>query len=815
MKLLADFWQDVRYGIRLLTKTRRLTAGVVLTLAVVVGANSLVFSVVHAVLVRQLDYEQPDQLVQLWQSGLGGGGRGDWVSFPNFKDWAAANRTFEDMAAYRFSPMMLSGDGEAESMLGLQVTDRLFSILGVQPAAGRLFERVEDVPGHENVAIISHALWQRRYAADRGAVGKQVTVNGNPYTIVGVMPGEFHFPSGLPGDLGPIQVDMWIPMLQAPDLTQRGSHNFWAIARLKTGSTIEQARAEMQNIGANLALQYPATNKDLGITVASLQDYVTGSVRPALLLLLAAVGVLLLLACSNIANLLLSFAESRRREMALRAAIGASRGRLIRQSLIESAILAFVGAGVGLLVASVGLDIVVRWIPSDIPRIQQTSIDSGVIVFTCVAAIAAGLLFGLAPALSGSHRNVYESIKLAASNLTASRAALGLRHAFVGAQMAIAVMLLIGAGLLIRSFANVMRLDPGFEPANLVAGIISLPPSRYPNEEQQARFFDEALSRIRALPGVVSASVSNSVPMTGINDQGNFRIEGLPDAGPGQQRPEANRPHVSVDYFDTMGIRLIKGRFFDERDSATGAAVAIVSDLAVEAYWPNEDPIGKRLSVINGRPEWREIVGVVHSTRHFGLEARQLAEVYVPYAQSPDSFAVLAVRYRGDADQIIRAGRREIGSLDPEQAGFPMFRMDNLVSASQARRRFQTLLLAVFAALGVFLASTGIYGVTAYNVSRRTREIGVRLALGARPSSVVRMVLTSELRILAIGIVAGLIGAVALSKSLASFLFGVTPLDWITFALVTAVAVLVAVLATYLPGRWAATIDPALSLREE
>jgi putative ABC transport system permease protein len=817
MKLLADFWQDVRYGTRLLTKNRRLTAGVVLTLAVVVGANSLVFSVVHAVLVRQLDYEQPDRLVQLWQSGLGGGGRGDWVSFPNFKDWAAANRTFEDMAAYRLSLMTLSGDGNAESVPGLQVTDRLFRILGVQPAAGRLFERGEDVPGHESVAIISHALWQRRYAGERGAVGRQVTVNGKPYTIIGIMPDAFHFPSGLPGEFGPIQVDMWIPMLQAPDLAQRGSHNFWVIARLKTGSTIEQARAEMQNIGANLALQYPATNKDLGVVVVSLQDYVTGSVRPALLLLLAAVGVLLLLACGNIANLLLSFAESRRREMALRAAIGAGRGRLIRQSLIESAILAFAGAGAGLLMASFGLDIMVRWIPSDIPRIQQTSIDGGVILFTGIAAVVAGLLFGLAPALSGSHRSVYESIKQAASNLTAGRAALGLRHAFVAGQMAIAVMLLIGAGLLIRSFANVMRLDPGFEPANLAAGIISLPPSRYPNEEQQARFFDEALRRVRALPGVVSASVSNSVPMTGINDQGGFRVEGLPNPGPGQQRPVANRPHVSVDYFDTMGIRLIKGRFFDERDSASGAAVAIVSDLAVQAYWPNEDPIGKRLSVrvVNGQPVWRAIVGVVHATRHFGLEARQLAEVYIPYAQSPSAFAVLIVRYRGDADQMIRACRREIGSLDPEQGGFPMNRMDNVVSTSRARRRFQTLLLAIFAALGAFLASIGIYGVTAYNVSRRTREIGLRLALGARPSSVVRMVLTSELRILAIGIVAGLIGAVALSKALASFLFGVTPLDRITFALVIAVAMLVAVAATYLPGRWAAAIDPAISLREE
>jgi putative ABC transport system permease protein len=303
----------------------------------------------------------------------------------------------------------------------------------------------------------------------------------------------------------------------------------------------------------------------------------------------------------------------------------------------------------------------------------------------------------------------------------------------------------------------------------------------------------------------------------GINDQGGLRVEGLPEPGPGQQGPVANRPRVSADYFDTMGIRLIKGRFFDERDSATGAPVAIVSDLAMEAYWPNEDPVGKRLSVrtVNGQPVWREIVGVVHSSRHFGLEARQLAEVYIPYAQSPSAFAVLTVRYRGDAEQIIRAGRREIGSLDPEQAGFPMFSMDDVLSASQAGRRFQTLLLAIFAALGVFLASTGIYGVTAYNVSRRTREIGVRLALGAPPSSVVRMVLTSELRILAIGIVAGLFGAVALSKALASFLFGVTPLDGITFTLVITVAMLVAIAATYLPGRSAAAIDPAISLREE
>ena len=667
------------------------------------------------------------------------------------------------------------------------------------------------------MAIISHALWQRRYAGDRGAVGRQVTINGKPYTIVGVMPDAFHFPSGLPGDIGPVDVDMWIPTPDAPDLSQRGSQNFWVIARLKAGSTLEQARAEMQNIGANLALQYPATNKDLGVTVVSLQDYVTGSVRPALLLLLAAVGVLLLLACGNIANLLLSFAESRRREIAIRAAMGAGRGRLIRQSLIESVLLAFVGAGAGLMMAYFGLDIVLRWIPSDIPRIQQASIDSGVIVFTYAAAIAAGLLFGLAPAFSGSHRSVHESIKQSASNLTSGRATLSLRHAFVGGQMAIAVMLLIGDGLLVRSFANVTHLDPGFEPANLVAGIINLPPSRYPQEEQQARFFEEALRRVQALPGVVSASVSNSVPMTGINDQGGFRIENRPDPGPGQQRPVANRPHVTADYFDTMGIRLIQGRFFDERDSASGAAVAIVSDLAVKLYWPNEDPIGKRLSmgVIQGQPVWREIVGVVHATRHFGLEARQLAEVYIPYPQSPSAFAVLTVRYRGDADQMIRACRREVGSLDPEQAGFAMFPMDSVVSTSQARRRFQTLLLTIFAALGVFLAAIGIYAVTAYNVSRRTREIGLRLALGAQPSNVIRMVLTSELRILAIGIVAGLIGAVALSNVLAAFLFGVTPLDRITFALVIAVAMLVAVAATYLPGRRAAAIDPVISLREE
>ena len=817
MKLLANLWQDLSFGLRLLRRNRKLTAAVVLTLAVVIGADSLVFSVVRAVLVRQLDYEQPERLVQLWESGIQGGGRGDWVSFPNFKDWSNENRSFEEMAAYRFSPLTLSGDAEPESVLGLQATDRVFAILGVKPFAGRVFDRGEDVPGHENVAVISHDLWQRRYGGDAAAVGKAVNVDGRPYTIVGVMPAPFHFPSGLPGEVGPLQVEVWIPMRQSPDMSRRGSRNLWAIARLKTGVTIEQAQAEMQNIGANLARQYPAPNKDLGVAVISLQDYVTGSVRPALLLLLAAVGVLLLLACGNIANLLLSFAESRRREMALRAAIGAGRPRLVQQSLIESAILASLGTAAGLLVASFGLDLVVRWTPSDIPRIQQTSIDGWVIVLTCATALAAALVFGLAPALSGSHRNVYESLKQAASNVTAARTALRMRQAFVAGQVAMAVMLLIGAGLLIRSLANVVRLDPGFQPANLLAGFINLAPARYPDEEQQARFFEETIKRIRAVPGVTSAAVSNSVPLLGLNDQGGFRIENRSDPAPGQNRPVANRPSVSVNYFDAMGIRLIKGRVFDEHDSAHSPYVAIVSDVAVAAHWPNEDPIGKRISVssVNGQPVWREIVGIVHATRHFGLEAPQLPEIYVPHTQSPNSFMILTVRYRGDADQIIRACRREIASIDPEQAGFPMTRMDVVVGNSQARRRFQTLLLTSLAALGVFLASTGIYGVTAYNVSRRTREIGLRLALGAQPSSVVRLVLNNELRTLAAGILAGLIGAVALSKVLTSFLFGVAPLDAVTFSSVIAVVILVAIAATYLPGRSAAAIDPLASLREE
>lgn len=566
MKLLADLWHDLRYGVRLLAKNRRLTAAVVLTLAVGIGANSLVFSVVRSVLIRQLEYDQPERLVQLWQSGLGGGGRGDWASFPNFRDWSSENRVFDDMAAYRFSPLTVSGDGEAESMLGLEATDRLFGILGVKPILGRAFDRGEDEPGHENVAVISHSLWQRRYGGNPGVIGKPVNVDGKPYTIIGVMPAPFHFPSGLPGEAGAVQVEMWIPMRQSPEMAQRGSHNFWVVARLKAGVTLDEARANLQNIAANLARQYPASNKDLGVVVTSLRDYVTGNVRPALLLLLAAVSVLLLLACSNIANLLLSFAESRRREMAVRAAIGASRARLIRQSLIESAILSLLGAGAGLVIASFGLDPLIRWIPSTIPRIEQTSIDRAVILFTGVTAAAAGLLFGLAPALLGSHRNIHESIKQSASNTTAGRTALTVRHA---------------------------------------------------------------------------------------------------------------------------------------------------------------------------------------------------------------------------------------------------------VSNAKAGRRFQTLLLAIFAALGVFLASTGIYGVTAYDVSRRTREIGVRLALGAQPSSVIAMVLKRELRMVGIGILAGLIGAVALSSALNTFLFGVTPLDAVTFGLVIGAVALVSIAATYLPGRWAAAIDPTVLCRHE
>ncbi|HEY2933360.1 MAG TPA: ABC transporter permease, partial [Acidobacteriota bacterium] len=796
---------DVRYAFRLMRKNATLTAVILITLALGIGANSIIFSFVCSVVLRPLAYKEPHRLVQLWETGLRSGGEADWVSFPNFRDWRSQNRVFEEMAAYHFSLLTLNDGRGADSVLGLEVTDRLFDVLGVRPAIGRTFIAGEDTPGRETVAVISHALWQRRFSADPGIAGRHVNIDGRPYLIIGVMPASFRFPEGVPGETIVVSIDIWIPMRAVPDLQQRGSHNYWAIARLKTGVDVGQARTQMDTIGARLAQKYPGTNKNMNVAVARLQDHLTGKIRPAMLLLLGAVGMVLLLACTNIAGLLLSRAETRRREMAIRGALGAARGRLIAQTLTESLLLSLLGASAGLIIAHFGTGLLLKFGPASIPRFQDTVIDTPVLLFTAIVAVGAGILFGLAPAFIAARSDLHTSLKEGGTRSTAGSSSLSLRNVLVGGEMALAVVLLIGAGLLIRSFVNVVRLDLGFHAAHLLAGYIGLPQSRYGDAPKQVAYFEEALRRVRALPGVRSAAVSNSVPLTGINDQGDFGIEGQSEPAAGEDGPQANRPKVSAGYFETMGIQLVTGRLFDRHDLADSPYVAIVSDLGAATFWPHQNPIGKRVSVdsVRGRGVWREIVGVVRATRHFGLEAPRKPEIYLPHTQLPSPFMTLVVRAEGDPSGLIPAVRREIASLDPEQAGFGFQSMDDLLSNAKSQRRFQMILIVVFGALAVILAAIGIYGVLDYTVAQRRREIGVRLALGAQPRDVVSMFVKKGLLLTVAGMLVGFAGAVALAQVLATLLFGVTPLDAPTFGAVAVLLATIGISATYLPARGA------------
>jgi putative ABC transport system permease protein len=741
------------------------------------------------------------------------------VSFPDFRDWRAANRVFEEIAAWRFATLTLSGGREPEATLGLEVTDRLFAVLGVKPALGRTFLPGEDRPGRETVAVISHGLWQRRFGSDPGVAGSRVNIAGKPYTIIGVMPPQFRFPNNIPGDNGVVPIDVWIPMRTVPDLEERGSHNFWAVARLKKGVTLAQARANMDAVAANLARQYPDTNKDMGATVLRLQDHLTSGVAPVLGILLAAVGLVLLLVCANVAGLLLSRAQARARGLAIRASLGAGRGRLIRQVLTESMLLAAFGATAGLIVARFGVSLLVKFGPANIPRLSETAIDGQVALFTAAVALLAGVLCGVAPALLAGGSDLHRSLKEAGARATASRRSLRARSVLVATEMALAVVLLTGAGLLMRSFVRVLHVDPGFRAANVLSVIISLPDSRYADPAKQTAFFEELVRRLRATPGIEAAAVSDSVPLSGSNDQGGFRIEGRPEPKPGDDGPQANRPRVSSGYFETMGIPLLRGRLFDERDRAGSPDVAVISDLAARMYWPGQDPIGKRVCVdwaANGRPIWREIVGIVGSTRHFGLEARQKAEIYLPHTQSPVQFMFLLIRSKaGELSAAAAAIRHQIAGLDPNLAGIGLRSMDEFIAGAESRRRFQVVLMGWFAALAAVLAAIGIYGVMVSTVVRRTREIGLRLALGAAPRDAVTMIVSNGMRLAGAGIAAGFVAAIALMRFMRTLLFGVSPFDVPTFTAVAALLALIAFVSAWAPARAAARVDPVVALREE
>ena len=810
------FAQDVRFACRLFVRSPLLTSAIVATLALGIGAASAIFGLVNAVVLRPLPYAEPDRVVQIYASFPSlNPSEADWVSFPNFRDWQRIADVFDGMAAYRYELFTLTGAQGPESVLGLEATDRLFAVLGVQPALGRTFAPGEDTAARRHVATISHALWQRQFGGDRSVIGRGIPINGETYTIVGVMPPTFRFPLGLPGQTTATPpIDVWLPIRPAPGLEQRGSLMYWAIARMKRDVTLAHARTAMATIAATQAREYPATNKDMSVIVVLLRDHVARSARVALLVLLGAVGVALLLTCANIAGLLLSRAEARRREMAMRQALGGSRARLVRQMLTESVLLALAGGVAGVVVAHAGVRLMVRFAPPAIPRLEQTVVDNAVLAFIAIVAVCVGILFGLAPAFLGWRDNVSDMLKHAVARTSTGAGSRRVRQALVAGQLAMAVMLLTGAGLLVRSFVQVANLELGFRAPNVLMAFVQLSGSRYDAPERQAAFYTALVERIEALPGIAAAAVSNSVPLTGVNDQGGVHIEGLV-LPRGQEAPAGNRPRVSPHYFDAMGIRLLEGRLFDERDRRDTTPVAIVSELAARAYWP-DGAIGKRVVIEEtDGAAWREVIGVVQSTRHFGVEMPQKAEFYVPQAQAASPFMQLVVRTNGDPLAVIPAVRRAVAALDPEQTVVGFDTMEQVLTGSTAQRRFQLVLVVAFAMMALLLAAIGVYAAMSHMVGHRRREIGVRLALGAKPSEVVTLILRNGLRVTAVGAAAGLAGAAMISRFLAGLLYGVSPLDLATYAGVTAILLVVANLAAYVPSRAAGRVDPLVILSDE
>ncbi|HEX8282764.1 MAG TPA: ABC transporter permease [Pyrinomonadaceae bacterium] len=814
MGMLGDFGQDFRYALRVLWKNPGFTAVAVVALALGIGANSAIFSVVNAVLLRPLPYQNPERLVMVWEENNKSGYPKDTPAAANFVDWREQNQVFEGMAAVAEQDFNLTGAGEPERLSGRRVSADLFSLLGVAPHAGRTFAPEEDRPGANKVVVLSHGLWQRRFGADPTLIGKTLSLNGEPHTVVGVMPPRFQFPSRLD--------ELWVPIALTPEqAANRGRHYLEVVARLKPGVTVERAQAEMSTIAARLQQQYPQQNTNLGATVETMHEHLVGDIRPALLVLLGAVGFVLLVACANVANLLLARAATRQKEIAVRTALGASRLRLIRQFLTESVLLAALGGVLGLLLAVWGVSLLQNFIPEDISQVKDIAVNARVLGFTLGVSLLTGLVFGLAPALQASSFNLNETLKEGGRDSSAGSRGKRIRGALVVTEVAVSLVLLIGAGLLINSFLRLRGVDPGFKVDNLLTMSVVLPREKYPSHERRTAFYRDLLARVESLPGVRSAAVTSWIPLAATQgDSIGISPEGHPDPLPGQgKRPTAVTRVVSPEYFDTMGIRLLQGRGFEDgRDRVDSPAVILISEAFARRFWPNESAVGKRVNAgdPNDPADWCEVVGVVRDVRQFELAAEPKPQMYFSYTQA-GFFLPRHLVVGTDADPLAVAGavRKTVWEVDREQPVSNISTMRDVLSESLARERFSMLLLGVFAALALMLAAVGLYGVMSYTVAQRTREIGLRMALGARPSDVLRLVVGQGLRLALAGVVLGLLASFALTGLMKSLLYGVSATDPATLVTISLVLVAVALVASYIPARRATRVDPLIALRYE
>jgi len=802
--------QDLRYGIRSLLKNPGFTLVAVLALALGVGANTAIFSVVNRLLLSPLPFKDPDRLVMVWEKNIPRNRERNVVSPANFLDWNRQNQVFEHLAALAESPVNLTNAGEPEEFQAQFVTASFFPLLGVQPAYGRAFIDSEDVPNAERVVIISHRLWQSRFGADLQLLGKTITLSGRNPTVVGIMPPGFHFLNN--------KIDFWVPMRfdTGTDYRAVSGRYLRSVARLKPDVTLSQARAEMDVIAGRLEQSYMDFNAGWGANVFPLQEEVVGDIRPALLVLLGAVGFVLLIACANVANLLLARAATRQKELALRTALGASRGRLIRQLLNESLLLGVIGGTAGLFLAYWAIELLIKFNPGNIPRLEEVALDNRVLAFTLVVSVLTGVIFGAIPALQASKPDLNESLKEGGRSSGGGAGHRRMRSIFVVSEVALALVLLIGAGLMIKSFVKLQQVDLGFNPDNLLTARVLLPGSKYGDNPKRAAFFQQAVQRIETIPGVQAAGAISWLPLVGLGSATSFVVDGRPEPPPGES-PVTDVRVITPGYFAAMGMPLIKGRIFDERDNAQSPRVLIINEAMAREYFPDQDPIGKRLIISWDRPALPdEIIGIVGDARLTSIDGQVRPAIYWPHARQ-SSYSAMAFAVRTTSDPLAVAGSlvSEIRAIDPEQPVADIRTMGEVVSTSVSRPRFNMLLLGLFAGVALVLSAVGIYGVMAYSVNQRTHEIGIRMALGARSTDVLRLIVGQGMVLALVGVVIGLAGAYFLTGLMSSLLFGVTATDPLTFGGISLLLAGVAFVACYVPARRATKVDPMVALRYE
>jgi putative ABC transport system permease protein len=807
---METFWQDLRFGFRQLLGKPGFAAIATLSLALGIGANTAIFSLVDAVLLRPLPFHDPDRLVMVWEDAAKIGFPRNTPAPANYADWKAQNRVFEDMAAINWRSFNLTDDGEPEKVEAQAVTANFFPLLGVKPELGRVFTGEEDQPGRNNVAVISYGLWQRRFGGDPALMGKEILLDGQKHMVIGVTPSGFQFLSK--------EVGLWVPAAFSPqELANRGSHYLTVVARMKPGVTLREASADVAAITQRINRDHPTHGFELGSVVISLREQLAGNVRPALIVLLVAVGFVLLIACANIANLLLARGAARFREIAVRTALGAGRMRIVRQLLTESMLLAVAGGLAGLLFAWSSFSFLKQIIPDNMVLNAGVKIDARIFGFTLLLSFLTGIVFGLAPALQAAKIDLNEALKQGGGRTGTGAGHRRLRSALVVVEIALALVLLVGAGLLIRAFLRLRALDVGVNPENVLTLRTMLPRNKYGELPKRDAFYRQALERVRALPGVVSAGYTTAMPLTWKGGTNGFTIEGR-EQGPEQ---DAQSRQVSAGYMETMGVKLRQGRFFDDHDDAQSQPVAVINETMARQFWPGEGALGKRfkLGSVDSQNPWVTVVGVAGDVKEMGLEAPAKAEMFFPYQQLPRMLwnmpRDLAVRATGDPMSAAAAARQAIWSVDRNQPVSNVRTMNEILAEEVAQRRIGMTLLAAFAALALALASLGIYGVLSYSVAQRTQEIGVRMALGAGRKDVLRMALADGMRLTTAGVAIGLGASFALTRLMAGLLFGVSATDPATFAGIALLLIAVALLACYIPARRAAKVDPMIALRRD